>query len=391
MIPDDPDSLPPARRRRARRLLTPLDADERASFIDRLARRASPSFDFFLFSFLAGIVMAFGLVLDSPAILLLGALLAPFLAPVVGVAFGTVMGSVRFFLRTLAGLVLGSALVVAAGALVGLAVQTWMPGDLQQAHQIAQLSWHDFLVLALGAFVTTAALVRSRYNPGVASVALAYELYLPLTVAGFGLTTGLPYLWPDGMVVFAVQLAWAALLGALTLAVLGFRPPTLFGYSLSGALALLGIILLIGIGGAGAVLGAEVALPTPTATQTITPSPTSTVTLTPVPPTATRTPTLTATVTQTPTPTLTASPVPLFALVDAGQEGGAFLRESPGFDSPTIQILNNGFLLEVLSDSPLEQEGYGWFRVRTPDGTEGWIADFVLVIATPAPNWTPES
>jgi hypothetical protein len=30
-FPDDPDSLPPARRRRARRLLAPLNADERAA------------------------------------------------------------------------------------------------------------------------------------------------------------------------------------------------------------------------------------------------------------------------------------------------------------------------------------------------------------------------
>ena len=48
-IPDDPDRLPPARRRRARRLLAPFDADEKATFMDTVARRAYPTFDFFLF------------------------------------------------------------------------------------------------------------------------------------------------------------------------------------------------------------------------------------------------------------------------------------------------------------------------------------------------------
>ena len=53
-FPDDPDLMPPARRRRARRLLAPLEADERAATIDHLARRSSPTFDFFIFSALLG-------------------------------------------------------------------------------------------------------------------------------------------------------------------------------------------------------------------------------------------------------------------------------------------------------------------------------------------------
>ena len=53
-IPDDPDLLPPARRRRARRLLAPLEVDERAIVLDQVRRRTSPSFDFFLFSVICG-------------------------------------------------------------------------------------------------------------------------------------------------------------------------------------------------------------------------------------------------------------------------------------------------------------------------------------------------
>ena len=65
-IPNDPDSLPPARRRRARRLLAPLDPDERAELLIEIAHRSSPSFDFFLFSLLAGGVIGIGLLLDQP-------------------------------------------------------------------------------------------------------------------------------------------------------------------------------------------------------------------------------------------------------------------------------------------------------------------------------------
>ena len=286
-IPDDPDRLPPARRRRARRLLAPLDADERAAFVDEIAHRASPTFDFFLFSLLAGVVISAGLMLDQPAILLLGSLVAPLMAPVVGLSLATVVGSIRFFLRSLVGFLIGSALVFLAGLLAGYLTRYWSPPTLIQAHSHAQLSWANFLVLAIGAVFTSAAMLHDGQRSAVASVALAYTLYIPIAIAGFGLSSTTPNLWPDGLVVYSIHLAWAALLGAITLVIFGYRPLTLFGYTFGGALTLLGIILLIGLGGTGAVVGGQMALPTPipSATSTITLTPT--LTLTPVPPTAT--------------------------------------------------------------------------------------------------------
>ncbi|MGB7094393.1 MAG: hypothetical protein WBD62_07065, partial [Anaerolineales bacterium] len=93
VTPDDPEQLSPARRRRARRLLAPMEAEDRIDFLDKVAHRASPSFDFFLFSLLAGAVIAVGYLLDSQPILVLSAILAPMMAPVIGVALGMVVGS----------------------------------------------------------------------------------------------------------------------------------------------------------------------------------------------------------------------------------------------------------------------------------------------------------
>ena len=47
--------LPRARRRRAQRMLVLPDADEHTSLLDTLARRAVPSFEFFLFAFFCGV------------------------------------------------------------------------------------------------------------------------------------------------------------------------------------------------------------------------------------------------------------------------------------------------------------------------------------------------
>lgn len=382
-FPDDPDRLPPARRRRARRLLAPLDADERAALVDEIAHRASPTFDFFLFSLLAGIVISAGLVLDQPAILLLGSLIAPLMAPVVGLSLATVVGSIRFFLRSLVGFLIGSALVFLAGFIAGYLARSWPTSSLLQAYSHAQLSWANFLVLALGAIFTSAAMLRDVQRPVIASVALAYTLYIPIAVAGFGLSSATPDLWPDGLVVYTIHLAWAALLGAITLVVFGYRPLTLFGYTLGGALTLLGVILLIGLGGTGAVVGGQMALPTPIPSATLTITPTSTLTHTPVPPTDTPTPTPTYTTTPTPTETLTPTPTPVFARVQTEDGTGVLLRDEPG--GVVVGSYIDETLMQVLPGEII-QDGVTWIRVIAPDGVNGWIVGRLIKIITPTPN-----
>ncbi len=390
ITPDDPDQLPPARRRRARRLLAPMESDDRVDFLDKVAHRASPSFDFFIFSLLAGAVIAVGYLLDSEPILVLAAILSPLMAPVIGIALGTVVGSVQFFLRSLIGLLIGSTLVFLVGMLAGYVSRLWEPIEFTQAHMHSQLSWATFLLVGLGAGLTSASMVRSEKNAALPSVALAYGLYLPISAAGIGLGSGVPFLFPDGLVVFAQYLAGAVLIAAITFVVLGFRPMTLFGYTVGAVVLLLGIVILIGVSGAGASFGAQIALPTYTPTitptQTMTMTPTRTPTIAPSP-TATVTPSSTPTLTSTPTQTVTPTPTPVVALISAGEGGGAHLRAEPGFTAESITLLENGTLVQVMPDEPVEEGGGIWIRVRTVQGDEGWILQILLVTATPAPNW----
>jgi hypothetical protein len=383
-FPDDPQNLPPARRRRALRLLAPLNADERAAFVDDLAHRTSPSFDFFVFSLAAGAVIGIGLLLDSPVLLVLGAVIAPFMAPVVGLALGTVVGSIRHFARSLAGLAVGSGLVFGMGALAGAVARSRPPATLVQAHFYAQLSPLNFLVLVFGAILTCGAIARRPYNPAAPSVALAYALYIPLTIAGFGLVSGIPHLWPDGLVVFALYLAGGVLIGALALAFSGFRPLTLFGYTLGAAISLGGLVLLVGLGGVGAAFSGQIALPTLSPTVTLTQTSTPTQTLTPVPPTATSTVTPSLTPTVTPTRTPTPSPTPVYALVSGENNSGAVLRAEPG--GKVLRSYFNGTLMQVLPETVVK-DGIVWVRVSAPDGLEGWMVQALLRTATPAPNW----
>jgi hypothetical protein len=211
-----------------------------------------------------------------------------------------------------------------------------------------------------------------------------------MAVAGFGLSSGMPNLFPDGLVIFALHLSWAVLLGTLTFFILGFRPLTLFGYTLGAAVTLIGIVLVIGISGAGAVLGAKVGLPTPipssTPTQTPIP-PTPTRTSTPIPPTLTPTSTITPTITPSPSPTLSPTPTPVYAYINAttGNPPGAKIRREPG--GTVIRSYLNNTLVIVYPDT-VEQDGLIWAHVLVvEDNTEGWILQSLLLVATPAPVW----
>lgn len=386
-MPDDPNNLPPARRRRAKRVLAPVDADERAAFLDKVARRASPTVDFFLFSILAGIVFSAGLLLEEGALLVLGAILAPMMAPAIGLALGTVIGSGRFFFRSLIGVIIGSGLVFAIGLLAGYLARFRTTIAIEEALNRTQLSWANFLLLAVGAIFTAAGMVRSKRSAAVPSVALAYELYLPLTAAGIGLGSRTPLLWPDGLVVFMIHLALCVLLGAITFAILGFRPLTLFGYSVGGVILMLVIVLMIGLGSAGAAIEENIALPTYTPTLTPTVTLTMTPTLTPVPPTTTPTLTLTPTNTATLTITPSPSPTPVLAIVDVGESGAVHLRAEPDRNAESIKLLPNGTVVEVLPEDPEENGSEIWIHVRTIEGEDGWILEVSVETATPAPNW----
>ena len=394
--PENLEELPPARRRRAERHLIPDDLDPDTKKVDEVAQRTSPSFDFFLFSLFAAAILAVGILLNTPALLLLGVLAAPPMTPVIGISLGTVTGSLKFFGQRFISSLLASGLVFLVGILGGLAGRALRPQETTYAISHAQVSWSHLIVLFVGTTFTVLSVVNKKHSPLLPSVALAYELFVPLTVAGFGLGRNVQYLWPDGLVVFATHLALVALLGTVIFLFLGFRPLTFLGYTLGSVVSILSIILLIGLSGAGAIFGGNVALPTstptpitPTATPTPIP-PSSTPTPTPIPPPSTPSPPLTFTPTASTTPSPTPSPTPIYAIINASELGGAVIRTGPSFDAPRLTSLLNGNAVEIIDPNPTEdEEGYNWIHVRlfTDEREEGWILESLIVVELPDADW----
>lgn len=389
-----PQTSTTVRRRRRRRSIVPPGRGDRALFIGEIAERLIPGFDFFLFSALAGIVLALGILLDSPAIYVLAALLSPFMAPVIGLGFASAVGSIRFLFQSLGSLVIGCGLVFGAGALGGW-ISKLLPGlTFEHAIQRTQFTIPDFILLTIGAVMAIYLTVRTpKQRSLVASVALAYEIYLPAGVAGFGLTSGISGLTLEALKVTGIHIAWVIVVGTLLLLLLKLRPFNFFGYLLTVIILAGTLYVLITTSAFGSAITKQLApyatSPSPSASELPVEKPTATQSPLNIfqqsTPTLT-TPTNTLFPTRTPTMTITPQPTPVWAKVNSPSSTGVVVREEPTFSAKYVASLLNDSLVQVLSETVFADNTY-WVHVITNDGKEGWIVRGLLVTATPAPEW----
>lgn len=391
---EPPSRINESRRRRRRKLLIPSGRTERALYIGEIAKRLVPDVEFFGFSILSGLILALAILLNSPAFFILGALVAPFMVPAVGLGFSAAIGSMGFFLRSIGSLVISAAFVFLSGMLGGWISKLFVDLPLTHARHFTVFSIPDFILLTIGVGMALYMTIKApKQRPLLASVPLAYEIYPPVAVAGFGLTSGVAGFYPDGLKIAGVNIAWIILVGTLVLAVLKLRPFTFFGYLLTAAILGTAVYTLVVTSALGSALESQVAPfrtveSTPIVSleeQTRTPHiklgfptaiiPTETPTLTP---TNTLIPTRTATATITPKPT------PVWAKVFSAQDVGVVIRTAPGFSSPQLTSLLNDEPVQVLPEVEYV-EGVFWVHVLLEDGRDGWIARNLLVTATPVP------
>jgi hypothetical protein len=107
------------------------------------------------------------------------------------------------------------------------------------------------------------------------------------------------------------------------------------------------------------------------------------------PPTPTPPPTATPPPSATPPPTPTATPrasglaVGMVATVN-DQLTGLNLRESPGTAARVIEVLLPGDQVTII-EGTFPREGFDWWRIETPSGARGWIAEVVGGVQTLLP------
>ncbi|MEO7840172.1 MAG: DUF389 domain-containing protein [Anaerolineales bacterium] len=419
----EPESLPEfvsarARRRRAqRRAYFPSDEEGRSDLFAHLARRAYPSYELFVFSLVSGAILGLGYFINSQALLIFGILVAPLMTPWVGMSLAVVAGSARFFAQTFSALFVSSLLIFLCGILAGFASRTFGPLTFNEAFTHSRLWWPDILIITIGAIILTISFVRSEERPYLPSALLTYGLFLPLCAAGFGLGSGVSEIWPQGLYVFFVHLAWATFFAIITLFFLRFHPTSPGGIAFT-ALMIITLLMVVTFltgfnrwmmiqaglapepfdqtqGGPAPVVQATSPSPAPVSTSTSSPraeqatAPIGVLTHTP-PRAPSRTPAATLPPTETSTSTITAEPTPIIGIIRASEGGGAFIREKPG--GIVVATLGNGSTVTIIPNDLQDVNNVIWvhvFALVNDVRIEGWMIQSVLQTATPVANWQP--
>lgn len=395
-LPNDINELPPARQRHIRRQPRSASLAERQILLDSLLQLTAPKLNFFVFALLGAFSIAGAFYFDEPVMMILAVVLFPFLTPLFALSLLPTAQKYQHTLKSMVSLLIPFLLTITVGVLVGWLQKSTHFSRLDIYHFSAPY-WLDMTLVGVSVFFGALVLIRQGRLPRLIGVLLAYEILVPLALAGFGFVIGDTRFWPNALLISLLHFGIGVVLAIFSFLILGFAPKRARGW----------LMVLIALALTLTLLAAVMHFPTlrnplalsnpPTSTSTSmpsqTPSPEPNPSATPVQPSATETSVVTHTPSQTatitPTSTLTGTPQPTTYPAVIDTITGAVLREIPDFEAPVVGYANDGESVEILEERSIDG-GSRWFHVRTSRGEMGWVLGSLVITQTPTPSPTVE-
>lgn len=211
-----------------RQRLVHITPDRRAEVLEQVAAFSQPNFDFYLLVVLSCSIATFGLVTDSPAVIIGAMLVAPLMSPILGISLASVAGEQRMFRSAATALAQGAALAVLLSALLGwlsheapFGALAELPSEIVSRTRPTPF---DLGVALAGGAVAAYALARPNVSAAVAGVAIATALMPPLCTVGIGLALQDISVSLGALLLFLTNMAAISLAGVTVFALLGFRP-----------------------------------------------------------------------------------------------------------------------------------------------------------------------
>lgn len=190
-------------------MLPTLDLHEQTDIYKTIREGAQPKIDFFVMIGLSSAIASFGLLLDSPAVIIGAMLVAPLMAAIFGLSLGVVRGDTRLLRRAASATLRGMILAILVGMMVGTFYTLLVPRTTLQGEILGRIqpSLLDLGVALASGAAGAYALCRKEVSASLPGVAIAAALVPPLAVVGLGLG-----LWLAEMTGFriAVEVPWRA-------------------------------------------------------------------------------------------------------------------------------------------------------------------------------------
>lgn len=167
-----------------------IEENDKAAVVRKLMENSTPDFDFFYITGLAVLMATFGLLLDSPSVVIGSMLIAPVLYPVLGVALGLVMSNPSVLARSSITLTKSFLIGIGLSVIATLIFSQVDTDELVLTGEILSRTepgiLYFFVAVVAGAAVSFA-LGKPEWSESLPGIAISVALIPPLAVVGIGI------------------------------------------------------------------------------------------------------------------------------------------------------------------------------------------------------------
>ncbi len=154
-----------------------------------LEHYSRPTVDFFVLMACASALIAIGLLLNNPAIIIGGMVVAPLITPFFGFSLNLILFRISGLLRTLVSIVIGSSIAVVVSMIIGQFTSVLSNETFTTTSEMIERTHPDmlyFLVALISGLVGTFAYARPNLSEKIVGIAISAAIVPPLSVIGLG-------------------------------------------------------------------------------------------------------------------------------------------------------------------------------------------------------------
>jgi uncharacterized hydrophobic protein (TIGR00271 family) len=188
----------------------------------RLESQSSLSLDFVVLLSGATFIATFGLLQNSPAVIIGAMIIAPLMRPILGLSLATITADLKLLLRAVFSILVGTITAIFIAALIARIFVS-----LEFTNEVIARTHPT--ILDLGVAISAGAVgaychADEKLADTLAGVAIAVALVPPLSVVGIGLAHSSTSVWSGALLLYATNLVGISLAGSLIFLLKGFTP-----------------------------------------------------------------------------------------------------------------------------------------------------------------------
>jgi uncharacterized hydrophobic protein (TIGR00271 family) len=204
------------------RISVQSNEDKRAAIRESVASGAALNGSYLAMNLAAALIAGFGLIENSPAVIIGAMLIAMLYGPIVGIALGLAEANLSLLGRSFVSEIVGAAFVLAAGLAIGFSTRDLTIGSEILSRTSPSLV--DLLIALVGGLAGGFSFVSTGLSGVVVGVAIATALVPPLTTCGILLARQLPAAAGGAFLLFLANFTAIALGAMIVFLLAGLRP-----------------------------------------------------------------------------------------------------------------------------------------------------------------------